>query len=68
MPLIEINNPRQVNSARVFNQVKELAEIGIRSRDINLLLHFFCPNDVLNTILNDFRKLKNKVYFELDNK
>lgn len=67
MTLIEVNNPRQVNSARVYNQVKELAEIGIRSKDINLLLHFCCSDDLLDTILNDFRKLKNKVYFELDN-
>jgi uncharacterized membrane-anchored protein YhcB (DUF1043 family) len=66
MILIDINNPKQVNSKKVYNQVLKFAKDNVRSKDINIIMHFVCNDELFDEIVNDFRKVKNKVYFLLD--
>jgi len=67
MNIIELDNPKQVNSKKVEGLIKQFATKGIRSVEIRLQLNFVCPDNVTKSIVNDFQKAKNKVYFQIAN-
>jgi hypothetical protein len=62
--MIKIDNPKQITSSKVKNQIKTLATKGVRAKDIRLSMTFV--SDDMQSINNKFKVLKNKVYFELD--
>jgi hypothetical protein len=68
MKTIEINKPNDVFESKVCKQINELANKGVKSKDIILILHFCCSDSLATNLLNEFRKIKNKVYFELEHK
>lgn len=59
MITIELNTPKQINSIRVKKQVEKLIKSGIKTNEINLQMNFIC--DSPESIINDFRKLKNHI-------
>jgi hypothetical protein len=64
MVLIEINNPKEVNSKRVKETIKKYISEGIKSKEIFLKWDFIC--DEPEQLVNQFKILKNKLYFEND--
>lgn len=59
MNLITIETPKQINSIRVKKEVENLIKNGVKTNEINLRMNFIC--DCPESIINDFRKLKNHI-------
>lgn len=66
MKLIKLTKPSEVNSKRVSSEVRGLIYEGTKCADITLILEFCCTDDVIDWVLNEFRKLKNKHAFDFD--
>lgn len=62
--LISVDTPTEVVSKRVAAQIEKLARSGVRSKDIGLEIRFIGNEKLAN---NAFQKLKNAIYFKLDN-
>ena len=63
MCTIELEKPSQATSKRVYKQIEVLAAKGIKQHEIKLIILFFCDDDLIARIMNDFRKTCNKAYF-----
>ena len=66
MYTVKIQTPTELQSAKFKEGLIDLAKRGIRSSEIRLQIGFIssAPED----IFKQFRLLKNKIYFQLDNK
>jgi hypothetical protein len=64
--IISIDTPTQVISKPVQKQIENLAKKGVRSKEIGLQLNFTANDRVSKLVTNNFQKMKNKVYFEMD--
>ena len=64
--VITIYHPREVKTKSVIDRVRTLALQGVRSKDIRLVLKFVTGNP--EEIFMQFEKIKNKVYFQLDDR
>ena len=64
MNLIKIDNPQQIKSKRVYNQLEKMVNSGIK--DISIEMNFICPDDIIIWIMNEFRLLKNDLCFNRD--
>lgn len=62
---IELFKPSDINSKRVFNQINKLILSGVKSNEIGLCMHFLTDNT--QSILDQFRNIKNRFAFNRDN-
>lgn len=63
---VTIYTPKQLSCKRVQKEVETLMQSGVKSFDIRLKLEFFTTDELINELLNDFRIVKNKIAFKLD--
>ena len=66
MTKVLIHTPRDINSSRVKEEVREAISSGVKTNEIKLVMSFIAPDAVLSTVLDDFRKMKNRMSFELN--
>lgn len=64
MQYITIEKPTQATSKRVENEIRTLAQSGVKSSEIGLIMEFVMGDTTAT--MNKFKVLKNKVYFSLD--
>lgn len=63
---VRVKNPKAINSNDVIQQVKALAQKGVRSKDVQPQFMFHGPNDLMDQLMGTFQKVKNRVYFDID--
>lgn len=66
MNYVTIHTPKQLSCKRVQKEVEALMQSGVKSFDIRLKLEFFTTDELINELINDFRIVKNKIAFKLD--
>lgn len=65
MYTIKIQTPTELKSAKFIAGLTDLAKRGIHSNEIRLQIGFISSDP--EAIFKQFRVLKNKIYFQLDN-
>ena len=68
MRYIDLNKPSELKTKVFYLKVEKLAKSGIKSKDINIICNFITDDLVYEYISDEFRKLKNRIYFLIDNK
>ena len=68
MRYIDLNKPSELKTKVFYSKVEKLAKSGIKSKDINIICNFITDDLVYEYISDEFRKLKNRIYFLIDNK
>ena len=68
MRYIDLNKPSELKTKAFYSKVEKLAKSGIKSKDINIICNFITDDLVYEYISDEFRKLKNRIYFLIDNK
>jgi hypothetical protein len=63
---ITINSPKQINSKKILKQTKALMNDGIKAKDIQLVFSFVCSQETANDIMNNFRRITNRIAFNKD--
>ena len=66
MTKILIHSPRDVHSKRVEEEVRQAISSGVKTNEIKLVMSFVASDSVLSVVLDKFRKLKNRMSFELN--
>ena len=66
MTQVTIQAPSELSSRRVKEEVRQAISSGVKTNDIKLVMSFIAPDAVLSTVLDDFRKMKNRMSFELN--
>jgi hypothetical protein len=63
---VDIDTPRQVDSAKTRQEVEKLIQTGHKTNEILLHMNFFVPPNVANSIVGKFQVIKNKAAFARD--
>lgn len=68
MKYVHLNKPSDLKTKAFYSKVEKLAKSGIKSKDINIIFSFITDDLGFEYLCNEFRKIKNRIYFFLDNK
>lgn len=66
MILLELNKPSDLKKKAIYKKIENLAKLGNKSRDIGIICKFITDDSGMNYLCDEFRKIKNRVYFNLD--
>lgn len=64
MQIIEINKPNEIKSKKFQVKLRNLL-LTNKTSEVYLKMNYICNDSLLSETLNEFRKLKNRIAFEI---